>query len=76
MANNPTLDTLTEIFDYNTHLKQQVGPEQNFFQLRFCPVLLDYFRLCLLQGRKDEIDQVLCVLSLGTGRQPMLAVPR
>ncbi|GAU97825.1 hypothetical protein RvY_09055-2 [Ramazzottius varieornatus] len=49
MANNPTLDTLTEIFDYNNYMRQQ--------------------------GRKDEVDELLCVLSLGTGRPPMLAVP-
>ncbi|OQV13864.1 85/88 kDa calcium-independent phospholipase A2 [Hypsibius exemplaris] len=49
MANNPTLDTLTEIFDYNSYLKQQ--------------------------GRKDEVEEVLSVLSLGTGRQPMISVP-
>ncbi|XP_055335151.1 85/88 kDa calcium-independent phospholipase A2-like [Paramacrobiotus metropolitanus] len=49
MANNPTLDCLTEIFDYNAYLKNQ--------------------------GRKSEVQEILCVLSLGTGRQPMLAVP-
>jgi hypothetical protein len=48
---------------------EAAGFYRNFF-------LKGEFEFYKFQGRKDEVEDILTVLSLGTGRQPMLSVPR
>uniref|UniRef100_A0A7N9AUN3 phospholipase A2 n=1 Tax=Mastacembelus armatus TaxID=205130 RepID=A0A7N9AUN3_9TELE len=73
LANNPTLDAMSEIHQYNKALKAEVHflLDHSFIYVSsFC----NSYNLHPSQGRGEDIKKLGIVVSLGTGKPPQVAV--
>ncbi|XP_053392788.1 85/88 kDa calcium-independent phospholipase A2-like isoform X2 [Mercenaria mercenaria] len=62
ISNNPTLDVLTELHEYNTGLKFR----------KWCDIQKQEKLGRVLQGEHDSVRPLGCVVSLGCGRVPVI----